>query len=201
MKKNILICLLLCLALPVFSQGKNYSYQQTMAAMKCRMIKALGGVIYINDKRVDTYDFVEFTLVYGGKESGYSSEDFMFLMPDDPDKWNRKGYPTFMGTPYVTKKEDTSVRGLKTMLYLFKADSWNVGVTMSENVNPVSDNIFNIRVGDKSVGMCIVKCDFYDISTGSERLVLKDYEPMSYHYVNGNLLRVFLDNMQKYYYR
>ena len=45
----------------------------------------------------------------------------------------------------------------------------------------------------------VLSCDFYDISTGQERLVLKGYQPSKDDYSAGNLFRVFMDRMYEYY--
>ena len=50
------------------------------------------------------------------------------------------------------------------------------------------------------VNYMVVTCDFYDISSGQARLVLKDHIPGFQNYDSaGNLFRTFMNNMYEYY--
>ena len=53
------------------------------------------------------------------------------------------------------------------------------------------------QTGNKSY-VIVEKCDFYDISSGQERLVLAGYCPMMDDYKAANLMRVYFEHMYEY---
>lgn len=203
MRKIITHLLLLC-TLCAYSQ-ENYSLQQLTAAMKSRMIKASAQLTVTNGDFTESEVTVEFTLGYGGTSSGYSSDDGVFLLPEDPELWNNKGYFTILDTPVqVTKRQETLPTGSKALSYIFfNSGSSRWGFHTIENLHPESlqksENQILIAYGDRNCAFMILSCDFYDISNGTERLVLKGYKPWMDEYINRNLLRTFFDNMYKYY--
>ena len=93
--------------------------------------------------------------------------------------------------------------GTRMIQYLFWGDKFCLSFMMAEPANKDiiqgSDNGVVISNGvDKIVSYQIGSCDFYDISTGQERLVLKEYYPLDYNY-NESLFYMFINNMYEYY--
>lgn len=208
MKKLLLTCLSLLLVVYAYSQ-QSYSLQQMTAAMKCRMIKVTDGKYAIfpldGETKIRNCQFLSFNFIYGGQSSGYTSDDSILLLADDADEWNRNNYPAIASTPTsVRLSDELKAEDKANMYYLDFEDKMLVCGTSNL---PHGDNKsmcgIIIRLNNQNIQFLfeIKKCDFYDISNGQAKLVLKGYEPGKYDYRNGNLLRVFFNNMYKYYQR
>ena len=182
---------------------------QVAEAMECRMMKATAQLITKDNEILEDADppmMVHFTLCYGAKSSGYTSDDYIYLMGDDTDEWNRNGYMGFMDMPDKAYRDDTPLRGgRKNIIIAFYAkNSSNLTMWTAEtDVHPDIKSETRISVGHihngKETTFAIYSCDFYDISSGRERLVLSNFYPSAEDYSAGNLFRVFMDNMYKYY--
>lgn len=204
MKKLLFIAMAFVSALCSYAQN-DYSLEQLTAAMNCRLVKmrASMDVILSDGTVVDNNEVVNLTLVYGGKESGYSSDDYIYLLYEGADGNDCNECKGFMDYPrgVICGGYDDRVgyynlvigNGLKMMVsHLDKSGDEYVGFD-STNVIQVVDG------ADMAASYIILRCDFYDISSGTERLVLKDYIPSFDHYKDRNLLRIFADRMRKYY--
>lgn len=207
MEKFLFILITLLFTIDVQAQ-EEYSYNQLIAAMKCRMIKmeAVMDVKESSETFNDTDTPVRLTLVYGAQSSGYASDDYVYLMYETPDGTECKDCKGFMDYP-TTKLTGKSIDGAEPYLSVFYGKNQILSIG---NIKPAPNSKSNItksyhyiQVINKSSGSAssyyIRSCDFYDISSGKERLVLKGYRPWQYDYINNNLLRVFADNMRKYY--
>lgn len=204
MKKLLFIAMAFVSALCSYAQN-DYSLEQLTAAMNCRLVKmrASMDVILSDGTVVDNNEVVNLTLVYGGKESGYSSDDYICLLYEGVDGNDCNECKGFMDYPRsVTCSGDDD-----------KVDYYNlvIGNGLKMAVSHLDkhhiegsgfDSLHLIQVVDasgKAASYTIISCDFYDISSGTERLVLKDYIPSFDHYKDRNLLRVFADRMRKFY--
>ena len=207
MEKFLFILITLLFTIDVQAQEK-YSYNQLTAAMKCRMIKmeAVMDVKESSETFNDTDTPVRLTLVYGAQSSGYASDDYVYLMYETPDGTECKDCKGFMDYP-TTKLTGKPIDGAEPYISVFYGKNQVLSIG---NIKPAPNSKSNItksyhyiQVINKSSGSAssyyIRSCDFYDISSGKERLVLKGYRPWQYDYINNNLLRVFADNMRKYY--
>lgn len=207
MEKFLFILITLLFTIDVQAQ-EEYSYNQLIAAMKCRMIKmeAVMDVKESSETFNDTDTPVRLTLVYGAQSSGYASDDYVYLMYETPDGTECKDCKGFMDYP-TTKLTGKPIDGAEPYISVFYGKNQVLSIG---NIKPAPNSKSNItksyhyiQVINKSSGSAssyyIRSCDFYDISSGKERLVLKDYRPWQYDYINNNLLRVFADNMRKYY--
>lgn len=207
MEKFLFILITLLFTIDVQAQEK-YSYNQLTAAMKCRMIKmeAVMDVKESSETFNDTDTPVRLTLVYGAQSSGYASDDYVYLMYETPDGTECKDCKGFMDYP-TTKLTGKPIDGAEPYISVFYGKNQVLSIG---NIKPAPNSKSNItksyhyiQVINKSSGNAssyyIRSCDFYDISSGKERLVLKGYRPWQYDYINNNLFRVFADNMRKYY--
>lgn len=207
MEKFLFILITLLFTIDVQAQEK-YSYNQLIAAMKCRMIKmeAVMDVQESDETFKDINTPVRLTLVYGAQSSGYASDDYIYLMYETPDGTKCKDCKGFMDYP-TTKLITKPLDGAERYISVFYGKNQILDIV---NMEPDPNSKLNIMKSDhyiqvinKSSGSAssyhIHSCDFYDISSGKERLVLKGYSPWQYDYINNNLLRVFADNMRKYY--
>ena len=208
MKRCITIFLLLLAVAGLWAQTNNFPASQLFKAMECRMMKVTAVVSVKNDQKVENPPKVSFTLFYGAQSSGYASEDYIVLLGDDTDEWNRNGYLGFMDMPDKIYRDDTPLRGgRKNIIIAFYAEnSSNVTMWTAEakkDAHPDIKSETYISVGhiynDKKTTFAIYSCDFYDISSGRERLVLSNFYPSAEDYSAGNLFRVFMDNMYEYY--
>lgn len=207
MEKFLFILITLLFTIDVQAQ-EEYSYNQFIAAMKCRMIKmeAVMDVKESSETFNDTDTPVRLTLVYGAQSSGYASDDYVYLMYETPDGTECKDCKGFMDYP-TTKLTGKPIDGAEPYISVFYGKNQILSIG---NIKPAPNSKSNItksyhyiQVINKSSGSAssyyIRSCDFYDISSGKERLVLKGYRPWQYDYINNNLFRVFADNMRKYY--
>lgn len=206
MEKILFILITLLSTIHVQAQEK-YSYNQLTAAMKCRMIKmeAVMDVRESDETFKDINTPVRLTLVYGAQSSGYASDDYVYLLYETPDGTECKDCKGFMDYP-TTKLMNKPLDGAERYISAFYGKNQALGIVHMEPDPKSKSNIIKsdhyIQVinnsGDAS-SYYIRNCDFYDISSGKERLVLKGYRPWQYDYISNNLLRVFADNMRKYY--
>lgn len=180
---------------------------QTPDISNCRMVKVMALLNEVDNKKYDDVDnpvILNFTLCYGAKSSGYASDDYIYLLGDNSATWNRYGCRGFMDMPTRVKSESSLLDdGTRMIQYLFWGDKFCLDFVMAEPANKDiiqgSDNGVVISNGvDKIVSYQIGSCDFYDISTGQERLVLKEYYPLDYNY-NESLFYTFINNMYEYY--
>lgn len=205
MKRYICIFLFLLIVLGVKAQSNNFSANQLFKAMECRMMKATAYVVQKNGQLQSTTNppVVRFTLFYGGKSSGYSSEDWICLLGDDSNEWNRNGYQAFMDMPTSVRKQSKAEGdAVKHAIYnYFYADGFTLCLLSADSSVHKSQSqvvVMNLK-SDENCFYLLASCDFYDISTGQERLVLKGYQPSLEDYSAGNLFRVFMDRMYEYY--
>ena len=206
MKRCITIFLFLLAVVGLRAQSNNFPASQLLKAMDCRMMKITAYVVAKDGQALQNPPEVSFTLLYGAQSSGYASDDYIYLMGDDTDEWNRNGYMGFMDMPDKAYRDDTPLRGgRKNIIIAFYAkNSSNLTMWTAEtDVHPDIKSETRISVGHihngKETTFAIYSCDFYDISTGQERLVLSNFYPSAEDYSAGNLFRVFMDNMYKYY--
>ena len=206
MKRCITIFLFLLAVAGLRAQINNFPASQLLKAMDCRMMKITAYVVAKDGQALQNPPEVSFTLLYGAQSSGYASDDYIYLMGDDTDEWNRNGYMGFMDMPDKAYRDDTPLRGgRKNIIIAFYAkNSSNLTMWTAEtDVHPDIKSETRISVGHihngKETTFAIYSCDFYDISTGQERLVLSNFYPSAEDYSAGNLFRVFMDNMYKYY--
>ena len=202
MKRSITIFLLL-LAVATGLQA------QTPDISNCRLMKVEAQLITKDNKYVANPEnpiIINFTLCYGAKSSGYASDDYIYLLGDDSDEWNSHGCIGFMDMPEAVDR-DTEPGSLKEdgmNLNIFFANGWRLGMFSStwKDSGLESDNQIMIIKDNTSTNVAyrILKCDFYDISTGKERLVFDFHVPCTKTY-NGadNLFYVFANNMYEYY--
>lgn len=179
---------------------------QTPDISNCRMMKAEATLTQVNGKTIDADPSVKIciTLCYGAKSSGYVSDDYIYLLGDDSDVWNRYGCMSFMDMPASTEKNidgDT----YQSVYNFFYGDKLMLCTNVTEIDNILVKSVNNIVISPLSNpgNICnynITSCDFYDISTGQERLVLKGHIPSLYEInTSDNLFRVFMDRMYEYY--
>ena len=204
MKRCITIFLFLLAVAGLRAQLNNFPASQLLKAMDCRMMKVEAVVSIVNGQILQNPPKVSFTLFYGAQSSGYASEDYIVLLGDDTDEWNRNGYLGFMDIPEEVRKIIEPVQGTMCIKYYFIGNGFNFGMATfdgSSEEGEKSDNIVMTSRHKDNYNVCfdVIKCDFYDISTGKERLVLANYYPSAEDYSAGNLFRVFADNMYKYY--
>lgn len=203
MKRCITIFLLLLAVAGLWAQTNNFSASQLFKAMECRMMKVTAVVSVKNDQKVENPPKVSFTLFYGAQSSGYASEDYIVMLGDDTDEWNRNGYLGFMDMPEKVQITTEPIQGRSCILYIFMSNGFNLGMggyVVNGDIKKSNNMIVVSRQKDGYiVGFDVFKCDFYDISTGKERLVLANYYPSAEDYSAGNLFRVFADKMYKYY--
>lgn len=208
MKRCITIFLLLLAVAGLRAQKNNFPADQLFKAMDCRMMKVEAEVSVMNGQKVENPPKVSFRLFYGAQSSGYASEDYIVMLGDDIDEWNRNGYLGFMDMPNTIFRDDTPLKsGRKNIIIAFYAkNSSNLTMWTAEtDVHPDIKSETRISVGHlhngKKTTFAIYSCDFYDISSGQERLVLANYYPFVEDYSAGNLFRVFMDRMYEYYNR
>lgn len=208
MKRCITIFLLLLAVAGLQAQINDFPANQLFKAMECRMMKITAYVVAKDGQALQNPPEVNFTLFYGAQSSGYASEDYIVLLGDDTDEWNRNGYTSFMDMPDKTYRDDTPLKsGRKNIMIAFYAkNSSNLTMWTAEeaaDAHPDLKSETRISVGHihngKETTFAIYSCDFYDISTGQERLVLSNFYPSAADYSAGNLFRVFMDNMYEYY--
>ena len=205
MKRCITIFLFLLAVVGLRAQLNNSPASQLLKAMDCRMMKITAYVVAKDGQALQNLPEVSFTLLYGAQSSGYASDDYIYLMGDDTDEWNRNGYMGFMDMPDTIFRDDTPLKsGRKNIIIAFYAkNSSNLTMWTAETDDPDIKSETCISVGHihngKKTTFVIYSCDFYDISTGQERLVLSNFYPSAEDYSAGNLFRVFMDRMYEYY--
>ena len=99
MKRCITIFLFLLAVVGLRAQINNFPASQLLKAMDCRMMKITAYVVAKDGQALQNPPEVSFTLLYGAQSSGYASDDYIYLMGDDTDEWNRNGYMGFMDMP------------------------------------------------------------------------------------------------------
>lgn len=119
MEKFLFILITLLFTIDVQAQ-EEYSYNQLIAAMKCRMIKmeAVMDVKESSETFNDTDTPVRLTLVYGAQSSGYASDDYVYLMYETPDGTECKDCKGFMDYP-TTKLTGKPIDGAEPYLSVF----------------------------------------------------------------------------------
>lgn len=201
MKKGcIVILLLLSAALGLQAQTPDIS--------DCRLIKVYAVLVSQDGKDLSEADppiTVNFTLCYGGQSSGYAYHDYIYLLGDKSDNWNRYGCMGFMDMPKSAK----IFNQLKGDNYLTQCIFWgndsNMGLATAEPGNGAehgSGNYVLVSSGDNKnyINYMVISCDFYDISSGKERLVAEKHFPWLCDYDSAdNLFRTFMTNMYEYY--
>ena len=183
---------------------------QTTNIANCRLMKVWAILMNQGDKDFSQADpplMINFALCYGGKSSGYVSSDYIYLVGDDSDTWKRYGCMSFMDMPKKVRRSNEALGNNTHMTQcIFWGDGISLGLSMSQPGNGAkhgSANYVLVSKGGKNyVNYMVVTCDFYDISTGQERLVLEQHVPGNYNYNSaGNLFRTFMNNMYDYYSR
>lgn len=146
-----------------------------------------------------------YILCYGAKRSGYASSDGIFLLVDE-DYPQPKGVSlvSFMNVPVsVQELADLGVPDGSSYGYKFLTsgnESLGFGWIDMSAIGENSGCVITVESeSGKQTGLAVMQCDFYDISGGRERLVLKGYNPGEDHYKAGNLMRVFVESMYEYY--
>lgn len=180
---------------------------QVAEAMECWMMKATAQLITKDNEILEDADppmMVHFTLCYGAKSSGYTSDDYIYLLGDDSDAWERYGCMSFMDMPADVKKVADTIGDRTVITNIFYGNGFHIGLFVLEppkGAAAKSDcQMIISNGGDKSVAYRVFECDFYDISGGQERLVLEKYHPFLEDYNStDNLFRVFMDRMYEYY--
>ena len=207
MKKLLILHLSFLFVICAYSQ-QEYSLQQLTAAMNCRMIKVTDGKAIIFKDEVPEYgEFISFKLLYGGQSSGYSSDDNCILLSDNTEEWNKKHYLSISAIPTEFEIRKQTTTGKQMNSYIFGSNDCQWTCSIFDSFHPESgqksENAIGIKYRDKNliVSFSIHQCDFYDISSGQAKLVLKGYEPWRDDYTNRNLLRIFFDKMYKYYHK
>lgn len=204
MKRCITIFLFLLAVVGLRAQINNFPASQLLKAMNCRMMKVTAYVVAKDGQALQNPPEVSFTLLYGAQSSGYASDDYIYLMGDDSNEWNSNGCMGFMDMPTgVSKTTELKDVDGDFVLYAFYGHTYKMAVTCEKtgDARRKSGNSIIILTGDndKGIGYVINRCDFYDISSGQERLVLEGYQPSKDDYSAGNLFRVFMDRMYEYY--
>lgn len=204
MKKLLFIAMAFVSALCSYAQN-DYSLEQLTAAMNCRLVKmrAKMDLVLESGSGVNYNQTVNLTLLYGGKESGYSSDDYICLLYEGVDGNECSECRGFMDYPSAVICSTTE--GMTDYYNVFIGSSLKMGI-MNIDRKHLGNKRFNsghliqvVEDSGRAASYTILKCDFYDISSGTERLVLKDYIPSFDHYKDRNLLRIFADRMRKYY--
>ena len=209
MKRCITIFLFLLAVVGLRAQVSSFPYEKVTKAMNCRMMKVKAQVVIqrANQQVSEVAPInVHFTLCYGAQSSGYASDDYIYLLGDDSNEWNSNGCMGFMDMPTgVSKTTELKDVDGDFVLYAFYGHTYKMAVTCEKtgDARLKSGNSIIILTGDndKGIGYVIDRCDFYDISSGQERLVLEGYQPSKDDYSAGNLFRVFMDRMYEYYNR
>ena len=204
MKRYVCIFLFLLAVLGMKAQSNDFPASQLLKAVKCRMMKVKAMVLAVNGKMCDDLPQVGFTLLYGAQGSGYSSEDYIVLLGDDLNEWKRNGFMGFMDMPDKIYRDDVPLKGgKKNVMTVFFAKNFRLAMYTMETRHPKVKSEAHISVcqihNGKETDFVVTSCDFYDISSGKERLVLADYYPSKEDYSAGNLFRVFMDKMYEYY--
>ena len=181
---------------------------QTLDISNCRLMKVEALLITKDNKYVANPEnpiIIHFTLCYGAKSSGYASDDYIYLLGDNSDEWKSHGCLGFMDVPEAANR-DTNPGSLKEdgmNLNIFFANGWRLAMFSStwKDSGLKSDNqivIVNDNTG-RNVAYRILKCDFYDISTGKERRVCNCVPCTKTYNGTDNLFYVFTNNMYEYY--
>lgn len=208
MKKTISTIVLMSVAFFAQAQISQYPFEKIKEAMECRMVKATGRVVVKGDKEsrnvLRNGPIVQFKIIYGAKSSGYSSDDGLYFIPEDSREWKKNGLVGFINTPIKASNWEEEVNGYPLFGYRFFTsgdDAIGFGLGNTKGMYSVLTEcvIDVVASSGKYTTFQTLECDFYDISSGRERLVLSGYNPMKDNYKAGNLMRVFFDNMYEYY--
>lgn len=210
MKKSICTVMLLATAVLAQAQASQFPFEKISKAMDCRMVKITGRLLgeqyfAYNYEKFLNYPVVRFNVFYGAKSSGYSSEDWLCVLPDD-SQGDDNTIVAFMGQPAKTYsvEETTGSNKFPLLRYFFSTSSNDIAafglvkVKWGDAFNSYCLIGVQAQTGNKSY-VIVEKCDFYDISSGQERLVLAGYCPMMDDYKAANLMRVYFEHMYEYY--
>ena len=204
MKRYICIFLFLLTVLGVKAQVGNYPYEQVVKAMNCRMMKVTAVLRMKDGQELDSSPVVRFTICYGGETSRYASDDYIYMLGDESGAWERYGCRGFMDMPTKVIQTIEPVDGMMKAQNNFYGEDWAFSMLSSDyqsNMDKSYPVVMVMKRGGEETydAYKVLSCDFYDISTGQERLVLKGYQPSKDDYSAGNLFRVFMDRMYEYY--
>ena len=205
-----LVCFLIMAsaALGLRAQVADFPAAQVEEAGKCRLVK-ISGSITLNtrqspEKGKRNGTAVTFSLYYGAKSSGYSPDDGIHLSGGDPDTWENEKLTDFDNTPTACEKVEKRVGGQPAIRYQYFTsvfESLVFGLAEQKWGGSYLSHCIALVISkyDEVESFLIEKCDFYDISSGQERLVLAGYCPLMDDYKDGNLMKVFFDRMYEYY--